>query len=241
MLKQSDRASQAQPSNCPPGAGQTAFRQDPVTLRRALGSFALLLILGCDTEKRVVGSWEVAAIDGVGLNAAVPLRMAFPAGAYGQVVLVEGQLWKEYTLESLLLDLMPGGAFREQMVEATNSAVSRSTYDRPAYAGLFGGELIREEGRPGRHEVVGSWTLAGDSLVLFVTRDTSVANAAAHLEEVMPAASESEIRATLDQVLPQDTPLRWSGTLRGDRLELRDAEGLTFTLRKTPADGNSAR
>ena len=84
----------------------------------------------------MLGSWEVATIDGVGLNAAGPLRMAFPAGAYNQVILAEGQLWKEYTLESLVLELMPGGAFREQTVEATNSAVSRSTYDRPAYAGL---------------------------------------------------------------------------------------------------------
>ena len=79
----------------PRGARRTAFRGHPVTLRRALGPFALLLVLGCDAEERVLGSWEVATIDGVGLNAAVPLRMAFPAGAYGQVILAEGQLWKE--------------------------------------------------------------------------------------------------------------------------------------------------
>ena len=212
-----------------------------MTLRRALGAFALLLLLGCDTEERVLGSWEVATINGVGLNAAGPLRMAFPAGAYNQVILAEGQLWKEYTLESLVLELMPGGAFREQTVEATNSAVSRSTYDRPAYAGLFGGELIREDRRPGKHEVIGTWTLAGDSLALFVSRDTAAAAAAAHLEEVMPTASESEILAALDQALPRDMPLRWSGRLRGDRLELRDTEGRAFTLRKTPADGASAR
>ena len=189
----------------------------------------------------MLGSWEVAAIDGVGTSAAVPLRMSFPAGAYGQVVLAEGQLWKEYRLESLVLELMPGGAFKEQTVEASTSAVSHSTYDRPAYAGLFGGELIRQYGRPGRHEVIGTWTLAGDSLALFVTRDAVVADAAAHLEEVMPTASEGEIRAALDKALPQDMPLRWSGSLRGDRLELRDAEGRAFTLRKTPADGASAR
>ena len=229
------------PGTDPSDARHTVFRGDPVTLRRAFSAFTLLLVLGCDSEERVLGSWEVAAIDGVGLSAAVPLRMAFPAGAYGQVILDEGQLWKEYTLESLVIELLPSGAFREQTVEAANSAVSHSTYDRPAYAGLFGGELIRQDGRPGRHEVIGTWTLAGDSLALFVTRDTVVADAAAHLEEVMPAASEGEIRAALDQALPQDMPLRWSGTLRGDRLELRDAEGRAFTLRKTPADGTSAR
>ena len=57
----------------------------------------------------------------------------------------------------------------------------------------------------------------------------------------MPTASESEILAALDQALPRDMPLRWSGRLRGDRLELRDTEGRAFTLRKTPADGASAR
>ena len=212
-----------------------------MTLRRALGVFALLVVLGCDYEERIVGNWEVTATDGVGLSAAVPLRMAFPAGAYGQVVLAEGQLWEEYTLESLVLKLMPGGAFKEQAVEATTSAVSHSTYDRPAYAGLFGGELIRQDGRPGKHEVIGIWTLAGDSLALFVTRDTVVADAAAYLEEVMPTASAGEIQAALDQALPQDLPLRWSGRFRGDRLELRDAEGRAFTLRKTPTDGASAR
>ena len=210
-------------------------------MRRAVGTFALLVVLGCDSEERLLGSWEAAAIDGVGLGAAVPLRMSFPAGAYGQVILAEGQLWKEYTLESLVLELMPGGTFREQTVEATASAVSHSTYDRPDYAGLFGGELIRQDGRPGRHEVIGTWTLAGDSLALFVTRDTVLADATAHLEEVMPTASEGDIRSALDHVLPQNMPLRWSGTLRGDRLELRDSEGRAFTLRKTPADGASAR
>ena len=223
------------------GALRTVFRGLPVTLLRALGVFALLLALGCDAEERVLGSWEVATIDGVVLNAAVPLRVAFPAGAYGQVILAEGQRWKEYTLESLVLELMPGGAFREQTVEAANSAVSRSTYDRPAYVGLFGGELIREDRRPGKHEVIGTWTLAGGSLALFVTRDTAVAAAAAHLEEVMPTASESDILAALDQALPRDMPLRWSGRLRGDRLELLDAEGRAFTLRKTAVDGASAR
>ena len=114
-----------------------------------------------------------------------------------------------------MLELMPGGAFREQTVEAANSAVSRSTYDRPTYAGLFGGELIREDRRPGKQEVIGTWTLAGDSLALFVTRDTAAAAAAAHLEEVMPTASASEILAVLDQALPRDMPLRWSGKVAG--------------------------
>jgi protein-S-isoprenylcysteine O-methyltransferase Ste14 len=110
---------------------------------------------------------------------------------------------------------MPGGAFGEQTVEASNSAASRSTYDRPAYTGLFGGELVREDGRPDRHTVIGTWTLAGVLLSLLVTRDTAVANAAARLGEVMPAASEGDSRATLDQALPQDMPLRWSGAYAG--------------------------
>ena len=192
---------------------------------------------GCDPEKRVLGSWKVVAVDGVRPNAAVPLRVAFPAGAYGPVILLEGQMWKEYTLASLLLELALDGGFRERTSESTSSAVTRSTYIRTSYAPLFGGELIREDGQPGTHEMVGTWTLAGDSLALFVNREAALADAAAHLKEIMPAASEAEIRETLDHALPQDVPLRWSGALRGDGLELRDAEGRVFTFRKAAAGG----
>lgn len=210
------------------------------TPRKAFAAFALLVAFGCDSEERVIGSWSVAAIDGVGINAAAPLRMAAPAGTYGQLVLAEGQMWKEYTLQSLSLKLVTGGAFSEQTVEATTSAVSPSTYDRPAYAGLFGGELIRQEVLPGRHEVTGTWTLEGDSLAMVVTRATLVADGAARLGEVMPTTAEGEIRAALDQALAQDMPLRWSGTLRGDRLELQDSEGRAFLFRKASADGTLA-
>ena len=188
----------------------------------------------------MIGSRSVAAIDGVGINAAAPLRMAAPAGTYGQLVLAEGQMWKEYTLQSLSLELVTGDAFSEQTVEATTSAVSPSTYDRPAYAGLFGGELIRQKVLPGRHEVTGTWTLEGDSLAMGVTRATLVADGAARLGEVMPTTAEGEIRAALDQALAQDMPLRWSGTLRGDRLELQDSEGRAFLFRKASVDGTLA-
>ena len=203
-----------------------------LTLRGTFLTLSLLVVQGCDSEGRALGTWELAAIDGVGMRAAVPLRIAVPEGTYGQVVLEEGQMWKEYNLALLALELLPGGVFREQTLEATASAVSRSTYDRPNYAGMFGGELIREDVLPGEHEVNGTWTLEGDSLALFVARTTAVSNAVAHLVEVMPNSPESDIQTTLDQALPLDMPLRWSGTLRADRLELRDSEGREFTFRK---------
>src|SRR5688572_9187918 len=88
------------------------------TLRLASLALATLLLAGCDPEERVLGSWELATIDGVGPAVAAPLRVTFPAGVFGADTLAADGVWHEVTLDALTLTLEPGGSYRERTVEA---------------------------------------------------------------------------------------------------------------------------
>lgn len=207
-----------------------------MTGRRTSILVALCLHLagGCTPpEERVLGAWELAAIDGVGPAAAAPVRVTFPAGAYGSDTIAENGMWHEYTPDSLVLTLEPGGAFRERLVEARRTLVRQNPFERPAYvSGAFGGDLIRDDAEPGATEVSGEWSLSGDTLVLTVPRERAVESMVERMRQALPAAPEAAARAAADQGLGGSPAPRWSGTAEGDRLELRDPEGRRFTFRR---------
>lgn len=199
--------------------------------RRAVLGFATLLLLGCDSGRAALGSWVVASVDGVGTGAATALRVPVPAGTYGALTLVEGWMWKEYMLDSLVIELRPDGTFSERKVEASSAGVTRSSFERPDYVPFFGGELIREDARPGVHEIEGTWAETADTLRLVVTRDDLLADVRANLEDVLPDRSEA-IRLSVEGALPPEVPPRWTGVQRDDRLELTDAQGRSFVFRR---------
>jgi hypothetical protein len=141
------------------------------TLRRASLALATLLLAGCDPEARLLGSWELATIDGVGPAVAAPLRVILPAGVFGADSVAADGMWHEVTLAELALTLEPEGTFRERVVEAKRTLVRQNTFERPDYvSGAFGGDLIRADAEPSPSETTGSWTLTGDSLVLDTPR-----------------------------------------------------------------------
>ena len=192
-----------------------------------------LALAGCDPDQRALGTWELATVEGVGPAVAAPVRVLFPAGVFGADTIAENGMWHEYTVDSLVLTLEPGGSFRERMVEAKRALVQQSTYERPAYvSGAFGGDLIRATAEPAAMEVSGSWTLAGDSLVLTQPREQSVQALVSRVRQALPAAPEQDVRAAVDQAMADAPPPRWSGAMRGDRIELRDPDGRLFTFRR---------
>ena len=199
-----------------------------------LGACAALTLLGCDAASRLPGTWQMITIDGVGPGMAAPLRVVFPAGAYGPDTIAAEWMWNEVELDSLVLTLLPDGTFQERMVEAARLLVRKNTYVRPDYVSpAFGGNLIREQREPGRFDVTGSWSLTGDSIILTQTRDQAVASMAVRVGESLTGASEGEIRDALDRALTEaPSRPRWSGMLRGERLELRDGESRIVTFRK---------
>jgi hypothetical protein len=202
--------------------------------RLRLGTLALTLTLcvACGTEQRVLGTWELATIDGVGPAVAAPVRVIFPAGVFGRDTIVENAVWHEYTLDSLVLTLEPGGAFRERTVEAKRALVRQNTFERPDYvSGAFGGDLIRDESAAAASDATGSWTLAGDSLVLTQPREQHVEALVSRVRQALPDAPEAAVREAADGGLGAPGP-RWSGVARGDRLELRDPEGHVFAFRR---------
>jgi hypothetical protein len=210
----------------------------PVT-KLATCSLALLLVCaGCDAEGRVVGSWELATIDGVGPAAAAPLRALFPAGIFGRDTVAESAVWHEYTLDSLVLAFEPGGAFRERVVEAERTLVRQNTFERPDYvSGAFGGDLIRDDGEPAAIDATGTWSLAGDSLVVADLRAQTVDALVARVRQALPDAPEAAVREAAERAVPADGGPRWTGLVRGDRLELRDREGHVFVLRRADTSG----
>ena len=199
--------------------------------RRAVACLATLLLFGCDSGSAALGSWVVASVDGVGTGAATALRIPVPAGTYGELTLIEGWMWKEYMLDSLAIEFRPDGTFSERKVEASSSGVTRSSFERPDYVPFFGGELIREDVRPGAHVINGTWFESADTLRLVVTRDDLLADTRANLEDVLPDQSEA-IRLNVEGALPPEVPPRWTGVLRGDRLELMDGQGRGFVFRR---------
>ena len=193
-----------------------------------------LLFLGCDPAQRAVGNWGVVSIDGVGLAASTGLRVPVPAGVYGGDTLTEGWMWKEYMLESLVLDLRSDGTFTERKVEASSAGVTRSSFGlvRPDYAPMFGGELDREDAEPGVHVIEGTWSAEGNALRLAVTRDALLGDVGANLDAVLPDASDA-IRQNLEGSFPREVPPRWVGVRKGDRLEMSDPQGRSFVFRKS--------
>src|SRR5687768_7961696 len=100
----------------------------------------LMLVLGCaglqlacDEGRRVLGTWEVVTIDGVGAGVAAPMRAIFPAGTYGADTLEADWMWTEYMLDSLVIEVLPGGSFHERIVESERTLVHKNTYVRPEY------------------------------------------------------------------------------------------------------------
>jgi hypothetical protein len=205
-----------------------------------LVSFALatLLLSACGAEGRIPGNWALATIDGVGPAVAAPLRVTFPAGVFGNDTLAENGVWHEVTLDDLVLAFEPGGTFDERTVEARRTLVRQNTFERPDYvSGAFGGDLIRDAAVPVTSDATGSWTLTGDSLVLSVPRAQRVEAMVAHVRQALPDAPEGAVREAVERALPSEIGARWTGVARGDRLELRDAEGRVFTFRRAPAGG----
>jgi hypothetical protein len=208
------------------------------TFRLASLALAALHLSGCDPEERALGSWELATIDGVGPAVAAPLRVVFPAGVFGRDTLADNGMWHEVTIDDLVLTLEPGGTFRERVVEAKRSLVRQSTFERPDYvSGAFGGDLIRDDAEPSATEASGSWTLAGDTLVLTAARAQSVEALAARMRQALPEASEDVIRDAADAAVPSEPSARWRGALRGDQLELVDAQGRAFVFRRGAPGG----
>ena len=194
-------------------------------------------VVACDRGNPAVGRWEIVAVDGLGPRAAVPLRVHFPAGRYDTLELAADRMWKEFVVDSLVLELTADGRFTERKVEARAQLVSRPTYERPEYvSGAFGGDLIRDDAPAAVHQVGGTWTLAGDSLTLRLDREAFVDDMAANLADALPGdAPVAEIHVNVDRVVPAEPPPRWSGVLAGDRLELREAEGREVVFAKAGA------
>jgi hypothetical protein len=208
------------------------------TLRRARLALATLLLAGCDPEARMLGSWELATIDGVGPAVAAPLRVVFPAGVFGADTLAADGMWHEVTLAELALTLEPGGTFRERAAEAKRILVRQNTFERPDYvSGAFGGDLIRDDAEPSPSETTGSWALTGDALVLDAPRTQRVEAMVAHMRQALPGAPEDAIRAAVERAVPGQIPPRWTGAVRGDRLELSDAQGRAFVFRRGAPGG----
>lgn len=198
----------------------------------------LLFAVAYDAEKRALGNWELAAIDGVGPAAAAPIRALFPAGAYGADTVAENGMWHEYTVESFLLTFEPESSFRERVVESRRTLVRQSTFERPEYvSGAFGGDLIRDEASPEALAGGGTWTLAGDSLVLTRAPAQIAAATLARLRQALPDAPEAAVREAVARASATAASARWSGEVKGDRLELRDADGRRYAFRRSDSGG----
>lgn len=199
---------------------------------------ALLLALaltGCDREARVLGRWEAVSIDGVGPAVAAASRVVFPAGAYGADTLAADFMWHEVAVDSLVLDVRPDGSYDERLVERQRTLVQKNSYVRPDYvSSAFGGDLIREEQPPAGEASSGSWTLAGDSIVMVRPRAAWVGAVTARVHAAFPTAPADAVRAAVDGGLPADPGPRWTGRVRADLLELRDEAGRRFAFRKVP-------
>jgi hypothetical protein len=209
----------------------------PRTRLLPIPAVLVLVLLGCDPERATVGRWEVVTIDGVGPRAAAPARVLFPAGAYGTDTLAADFMWHEYTVDSLVLTLEPGGSFSERLVERERALVHKNTYERPDYVSpAFGGDLIREDRPPAVEEATGAWTLQGDSLVLTQPREEAVSALAARVHAALPSAPAGAVREAVDLGVAAELGPRWTGMVKGDRLELRAGDGRVLTFRRTPAD-----
>src|SRR4051812_9370667 len=97
-------------------------------LRRTLVSLATALALACGSGDGPVGTWDVATVDGVGPGVAAALRVPIPAGTYDTLELKPDWSWKEFTVDSLTLDLRADGTFTERRVEAASMRVSRNSF-----------------------------------------------------------------------------------------------------------------
>lgn len=200
---------------------------------RALALAAALVAAACDPRKAVVGRWEIVSVDGVAAAVAAPLRVSFPRVAYGADTLAAHGMWHEITLDSLALALAPDGTYTGRAVEATRTLARENTFARPAYVtGAFGGDLVRDEAQPAATGSAGSWTLAGDTVVLTEPRDRLVADLAARVRQAFPEVSAEAIEEALEQAVPGSPPPRWTGYLKGDRLELTDADGRRYVFRR---------
>lgn len=207
----------------------------PRTRLLPIAATLALVLIGCDREKRALGSWEVVTIDGVGPRVAAPTRVLFPAGAYGADTLAGDFMWHEYTVDSIVLNVQAGGSFHERIVEGERTLVHKNTYERPDYVSpAFGGDLVREDQPPSVEESTGAWALVGDSLVLIQPRDQAVAAVAARVQSALPTAPEGAVREAVDRALDGATAPRWVGGVRGELLKLRAADGRVFTFRKAP-------
>jgi hypothetical protein len=183
----------------------------------------------------VLGEWELATIDGVGPGAAAPLRVPFPAGVIGSDTVVENGMWHEYTVDSLVLTLEAGGSFHERLVEARRTLVQQNTFERPEYvSGAFGGDLLRADAEPATIETAGTWALAGDSLVLTEPPRQRIDALVGRLRQALPSAPAGAVQAAVTAAVVDERP-RWTGRVRGERLELLDRDGHVFALRRPAA------
>lgn len=202
--------------------------------RSALGALAASLAIACGGGDGPAGVWDVATVDGIGPAVAAPLRVPVPEGTYDTLVMKPDWSWKEYTVDSLTLDLREDGTFTERRIEATSMRVTHNSYVRPEYVtGAFGGDLIRDAVKPTAHEVSGSWKLAGDTVTLELARDAAIADATADVADLLGPIDG--IRGNVEAALPDRPPPRWSGEWKDDRLELTNPEGRSLTFRKRGA------
>jgi hypothetical protein len=201
--------------------------------RPLLLAAALLLAAGCDPRKKLVGTWELATLDGVAPAVATPLRVLFPAAKYGVDTMAARGMWHEVTYDSLVLTLDPGGAYRTRAVEKKRTLARPNAYARPDYvSGAFGGDLIRDSAQALATASAGTWALAGDSLVLTEPRDSAIAELAARIGQALPDADAAAIRRTVADSVPATLPPRWKGALKGERLELIDRDGRRYGFRR---------
>src|SRR5262249_51957764 len=78
-----------------------------LAVRPLLLAAGVLLAAGCDPRKKLVGTWDLATLDGVAPAVATPVRVLFPAAKYGSDTTAARGMWHEVTFDSLVLTIDP--------------------------------------------------------------------------------------------------------------------------------------
>ena len=199
----------------------------------AIGSIAALP--SCSRPPSILGIWTLWSIDGVPPSEAAPERMILPAHSYGGASVNAGDVVQESQVDSVTLELLADGAFRERRVERNTLVVAARAV--PLVTGLpwpSSGPFLRGEGVDTTH-TLGNWRTEADSLILYRSKEAVQASIVALYRKNFPGFSDSLMRFFIGRALDSLTDQRhYSGHLEGDRLVLQHKSGRLVVFRRSP-------
>lgn len=139
----------------------------------------------------------------------------------------------ETMLDSLTLEILEGGDFREVRVERSAIVTTREALERVTGQRWYGPDQVREEQPPARQETIGRWELRNDSILFYASPEQVRQELMTTLQSAYPQAPQPVLLQFVDSIVAElTTRPRYAGQVTNSRMELLDVDGRLLVFQR---------